>query len=199
MVNLRPGNPLYLNELGQLLVVLGRISDAKQFFVQALRLKPDYQVARTNLEAIEAYEQNLESSLYPPEMRLSPDDPVGQATPDIVIAMERQDWARADSLLDWAERARPDLVIPHWLRAGYYGRRGETAAAIGELETCLRLAPARPTVVQLLASLYVQTGNRAAAERLVAASLIEAKDDPVRVQALEAIRQGLNAPAPSGK
>ncbi|MFN8548879.1 MAG: tetratricopeptide repeat protein [Candidatus Eisenbacteria bacterium] len=191
IVNQRPGNPLYLNELGQLLAQLGRMGDARRFFVQALTLKPDYAVARTNLEAIESYERQMEDSLYPPEMRLAPGDPLDAATPVIVMAMEQKDWQKADSLITWAETTRPEIVLPHWLRAGYFGRRGDVAQSIAALERCQQLAPGRPTVVQLLASLYLQTGNRSAAERLVESSIAAAESDPARVQALTAIRAQL--------
>ncbi|MBK8229931.1 MAG: glycosyltransferase family 39 protein [Candidatus Eisenbacteria bacterium] len=194
IVNQRPNNPLYLNEFGQLLVVMGRIPEAKPFFVRALRLKPDYVVARTNLEGVEEFERRLEDSLYPPEMRLPQGDPLDEATPGIVVAMDQQQWAKADSLISWAERTRPDIVLPHWLRAGYHGRRGENAPAIAALERCQALAPGRPAIVQLLVQLLVQQGDRARAERVLAESIAAAASDPARLGALEQLRAAIQNP-----
>jgi len=183
-----PNNPRYLNELGQLLARVGRIPDAIDLFARALRIKPDYGTAQTNLEAMESMRQRLEESLYPPEMRLAPDDPVDRAVSAIVLAMNDERWSEADSLISWAEQERADHIVPHWLRAAFHVRRGETQLAIASLERCDRLAPARPAVVETLAKLYEEVGRPDDARRLIENAITLAAHDPIRRAALEQLR-----------
>lgn len=189
LVQMRPNNPLFLNELGQVFAQLQAVAEAQALFAQALRLKPDYDVARQNLEAIETLKRRMEDSLYPPEMRLPPDDPAGMLAPNIVGAMDRQEWATADSLIAFIERERPGHVLAPWLRAAYLARRGDQAGAIAALELCNRLAPGRATIVTYLAGYYVQLGRRADAEALFRNALAAAAGEPTRVEALERARE----------
>lgn len=183
-----PNNPRYLNELGQLLARVGRIPDAIDLFARALRIKPDYGAAQTNLEAMESMRQRLEESLYPPEMRLAPDDPVDRAVSAIVLAMNDERWSEADSLISWTEQERSDHIVPHWLRAAYHVRRQEPQLAIAALERCDRLAPARPAVIEMLAKLYEETGRSDDARRLIENAITLAAHDSIRRAALEQLR-----------
>lgn len=180
LVNLRPQNPLYLNELGQVLMQVGQVAQAGDFFARALRLKPDYVVARQNLETVETYKRRLEESLFPNEERLGPDDPVGLAVPPLVLAMEQGDWARADSLITWMEAERPSSILPSWFRAAYLARRGDYPGAMVHLEACNRRAPGRPAIVQNLATMYVQLNRIDDAKRLIAEAMHAAGEDPER-------------------
>lgn len=192
-----PNNPLYLNELGQLLLRTGNIPNAQALFTRALQVKPDYRVASDNLQVVETLLRRAEQQIYPPEMRLAPDDPISLHVPMIVQAMEAGEWTRADSLIAIAESERGDLVLPHWLRAAYYSRRGEPGAAIAALERCQQLAPCRPAIVELLVNLLTQQGERARAQSLVESCLATTTDDPDRQAGLQQIMQQIQAPSPS--
>ncbi len=194
LVALRPMNPLYLNQLGMLYVSNGRMPEAQTLFTRALRLKPDYTIAQQNLQLIEGYRQNLEEMLLPPEMRLADNDSTQVLFSEIGSALEVENWKTADSLLAIAERTRPGMVQPHWLRAGYLARRGQIAPAIAELGICARLAPGRPMIVQQLAALLQQAGRDREIEPLVVSSLQAAAGDSVRIRAFEGMLQQVRSP-----
>lgn len=191
LVALRPWNPLYLNELGQMLARRGEIEEARQLFIRALRIKPGYRTAQTNLQTMETYIRNLENQVFPPEMRLPDDDPMSNLMPVIVDRMNAGDWPGADSLITRLETERPDHVLTHWLRAAYYVRRGDNASGARELEVCDRLAPGRPAVVQLLAGLYIQLGRTKDIDPLFRRSLEAAKDDPTRLDQLQQLQKAV--------
>ncbi len=196
LVQLHPTNPLYLNELGLLLADNGDMAGAQDALTRALALKPDYEVAQRNLQTLSSYQQQLENMLVPADMRLAPTDSTQALFADAGAALEREDWSRADSLIRLSERARPNFVQPHWLRAGYWARKGSIDRAISELEICCRLAPGRPMVVQQLATLYHQTGRGQEIEPLLRASLEAAAGDSVRVKSFQAMLAELNKNKP---
>jgi len=194
----RPTNPLYLNELGQLLIRSGDMARAQTVLARALRLKPDYAVAQRNLETVVEFQRHMEDALIPPGMRLAEDDSM-MVTIDLASsALEQQDWPRADSLLRVAEGLRPDHVQPHWLRAAYHARREEFDQAIAALETCRRLAPGRPMIVDQLARLYTATGRTGSLDPLFRESLAAARGDSARVQGIEAVMRRASSGAPAG-
>src|SRR5690606_2759000 len=193
-VTQHPNNPLYLNELGQMLLRTGNVAAAQTLFTRALQIKPDYRVASDNLQVVETLLRRAEQQIYPPEMRLAPDDPVNVQVPIIVRAMEQQQWAQADSLIAITEAERGEVVLPHWLRAAYHARRGELPQAITALERCNRLAPCRPAIIELLANLRAQSGDRAGALRLVEGCLATTAD-PARQPELQRILDPLRSSA----
>jgi predicted Zn-dependent protease len=187
LVRLRPNNPLYLNELGQMLMRGNDLPTAQVLLQKALRLKPDYTIAQQNLDVVETYLRHLEQSLIPPEMHLAEDDPLTGASNRIVQAMDDEKWSEADSLIGWTEHERPGFVQPHWFRAAYDARRGDVPGAIAALERCQRLAPGRPMVVQQLVALYLKAGQSAKVEPLLVSSLAAARGDSTRAMALESM------------
>ncbi|MCA9726362.1 MAG: tetratricopeptide repeat protein [Candidatus Eisenbacteria bacterium] len=193
VVTQHPNNPLFLNELGQLLLRTGNVAGAQTLFTRALEIKPDYRVASDNLQVVESMLQHAEQQIYPSEMRLPPDDPIGLTVPQIVSAMDRADWAQADSLITLAEEQRGDIVLPHWLRAAYYARQGQLTPAIQSLETCQKLAPCRPAIVDLLASLLLQSGQKERGLRLVQDCARDVAGDPAREEPFRKILEGLQA------
>ncbi len=167
LVNSRPNNPLYLNELGRMLLQSGRWDISKNFFIRALEIKPDYSVAQQNLALATDIEMRTERNIYPSDMRIASDDPVKDLFGEAMNAMLSEDFATADSLLAEAERAKPDNVVPLWMRAGYYDRVGDTEGAIRTLRRCNELAPCRPAVVEQLASQLLRVGRRDEAIRVL--------------------------------
>ncbi|MEZ4650546.1 MAG: tetratricopeptide repeat protein [Candidatus Eisenbacteria bacterium] len=167
LVNQHPNNPLYLNEAARMFIQSGRWDIAKPLLLRALEIKPDYRTAQTNLEAVTQAELETERSLIPDEMRLPSDDPLNTTLAQIGRALQQGDAAMADSLITQIEQARPDHVLPHWMRAAWLARTGDLAGAMGALETCNRLAPCRPAIAGQLAQLYLQTGRDADARRLL--------------------------------
>lgn len=188
LVGAHPNNPLYLNEGGRMLLQAGRWDLAKGFFVRALEIKPDYRTAQTNLETVARMELEAERSLVPDEMRLPSDDPLNTTLTQIGIAMQQGRLAAADSLIAIAEAARPDHVLPHWMRGALAARAGDLPAATRALETCARLAPCRPGVVAQLGQLYVQTGRTEEARRLLDGCVANPPSEELRARLEETRR-----------
>lgn len=189
LIQVSPRNPLYLNELGQMLMQQMKVPEARALFVQALTIKPDYLVAQRNLETVETYLRNMENRIFPPEMTLPADHPVNRLVPVVVQLMTEENWAAADSLILEAETALPNHVLPHWLRAAYHMRRGDEARAEQELVICNRLAPGRPAIVELLVALYGRVGRPEDARKIIEESVAAAAGDPERTEQLRKIQE----------
>ncbi len=193
-LRMRPGNAGYLRDYGTWLGEAGRMSEAEAALTRAVRLDPDDEAATTALQEVVTLRMSLENALFPDEMRFDSDREFGAALPRIVDAMEQSRWAEADSLLSWAERAHGHMATTHWMRAGYYARRGDTAGAIAALERCQRIAPGRPGVVTQLTRFYLETGQSTKVPPLFRESLAAAGADSVVVRQLRMLARQIGLP-----
>lgn len=200
LVRLHPNNPEYLNEYGRLLFTLGQMPEAEGILSRAVQLRPAWTVAQRNLQQVMAQRMMIEESLFPEELRTKADQEYLRLVPVIIQAMQSENWALADSLLGWAETERGEMAMTHWLRAGYHARRGELDHSIRELESCSRIAPGRPAVMDQLTRLYLQTGRRDRVDPALRNAIEAAGGDSTRVRALEMIRRmaAASTAAPSG-
>lgn len=189
LVRLRPHNAEYLNEYGRLLHTQGQMPEAEAALSRAVQLRPNWTTAQRNLQEVMARRMQMEEYLFPDELRAKADPEYRRVVPDIIQAMQAGDWSLADSLLSWAETEREEMAMTHWLRAAYHARRGEQAEALAELESCNRIAPGRPAVVDQLTRLYLQTGKRERVEPMLQLALEAAGEDSSRIRALNTIRR----------
>jgi Flp pilus assembly protein TadD len=194
LVALRPGNASYLRDYGTWLGEAGRMNEAETALTQAVRLDPTDEAATASLQELVNMRTALENALFPDELRSMADPEFSAALSRMSDAMEQGRWGQADSLLSWAERTRGNLATTHWMRAGYFARRGDTASAISALERCQRIAPGRPGVVTQLTQLYVESGQTAKVAPLFRESIAAAGADSVVVRQLKLMAREIRLP-----
>lgn len=194
LVSQRPRNAAYLRDYGTWLGQTGRMAESEAALTQAVRLDPTDEAATRSLQEVVDMRMSMENSLFPDELRADGDAEYGTALPRIVDAMDQERWGQADSILSWAERTHGTLATTHWMRAGYWARRGNTAGATAALERCQRIAPGRPGVVAQLTRLYLESGQSAKVPPLFRESLAAAGADSVVVRQLKLLAREIRLP-----
>ena len=148
------------NNLGNVLVHEGKVSDAIGHYEQALRIKPDYAEAHSNLgnaleqagkigEAIAHYEQAL---------RIKPDfaeahNNLGSA---LYLAGKSEE---AIAQYEQTLRLKPDFALAHYNLGNALARVGRVPEAIEHYEQALRIKPDYAEAHENLGTALARTGN----------------------------------------
>jgi tetratricopeptide (TPR) repeat protein len=130
------------NNLGNVLKKQGRTEEAIKHYLQALRLKPDYERAHYNLgiayadsgmhkEAIEAYKQVI---------RINPDNAWAHNNLSNVYGALGM-YKEAIEECKKAIRINPDIAVTHYNLGNTYGESGMHKEAIEEFKKAIRIDP----------------------------------------------------------
>ena len=143
-VRLSPLHPESHHNRGVILERKGRTPEAIESYRTAVRYRPDYEPSRAALYRLTGSASAHSVSLTGPEKAAAT---IAEQASE---AAKRGDYARADSLLDEAERVAPDFALIYGYRANVAFLRGDTEAAIQALQEALRLEPDNALYLQNL-------------------------------------------------
>ncbi|HKW26482.1 MAG TPA: FG-GAP-like repeat-containing protein [Terriglobales bacterium] len=179
--------PRAWNNLGLLAAQEGRMSEAVQYFQQALRLNPDYVVALENLG--NAYRQQRQwdqaRTAFEQALAVNPESPGANYGLAMVYAAS-DDSAHTYEYLQKALQYRPDYPEALNNLGVLYVRTGRRDEAISTLQKCISMASAFDQCYLNLARIYTLEGNRSEA-RAVLLQLL--KQQPGHAQALKALQE----------
>lgn len=158
--NTQPRKALTFNLKGSILLAKGNAAAARDEFVHATRLQPDYLPAAMNLAQLDARAgkldlarghllqvikhnpKNVDAPLALAELEMSSGHPV-----------EARRW------LEKAAQAQPGSFKPRYAQARLTFGNGDFKQAIPQLQAALKLAPEHAEALNMLAYAYLQTGQ----------------------------------------
>ena len=176
LVNEHPQHPLYLNQLAAVKMLAGDPEVARVLLRRALEIKPDYETAQINLQALEETERRVRSLTLPDELAGS--------DADVMLAVNRAAGALrsgrlelADSLSREALARYPDAPIAQLMRGMILLRSDRSAEATDLLTHVVRQAPGRAMSTGLAVEALMRDGRAQEAHALARESLAAAQDE----------------------
>jgi tetratricopeptide (TPR) repeat protein len=148
LLMLHPYNPLYLNQLAAILMLQNRFGEARMLLHAALKLMPDYEVARINLEEIEKIETNAAQLAFPPELSPQPDTAMMELNVALMAAQNSSDLAAMDSLTLHGLNQFPEAPFVHYMRGFCLLMLGRLDDALPMLERAVEEVPGRFVLTQ---------------------------------------------------
>jgi tetratricopeptide (TPR) repeat protein len=177
LVSLYPNVPLYHNELGTLFMTLGDLPRARAELERAVVLDSDYGTALQNLRVLSQQEKQIEEFMVPPEMSISPSDPLHEISQQLVRALGRRDVAAVDSLAAVARDMRPDHILGDIMQGMVRVQTGSWETALPFLEASNDKAPGRAYLIRPLVSCYVELNRTEEAVSVLDQAIEDAADD----------------------
>lgn len=198
--------------LGDLLVNCNRVAraDGEAFLEEALRLNPKNvsATASLGLAKLLASRRNDADRLYARAVELGTREwlPYAFVADSLLdhVSPSEEDLAKARALYEKAVALNPDASHAYaGIGMTYVNGDGDPAVGIAALETAVRLDPRNGDAFANLALLYIRTGRRADAVKIIDGPLADASDRRLRVRdallmadandAIDQIRQGKKA------
>ena len=135
------GNDLAHNNFGMMLMMEGKIDEARAHFAEAVRIRPDNAVAHVNLGWALATQGHPDAARaeYVEALRIDPEQP--DAHFNLGIALGKVGSEEALFHLEEAVRLRPDRSQYHRVLGRMLAERGRRADAIARYQEALRLNP----------------------------------------------------------
>jgi tetratricopeptide (TPR) repeat protein len=177
LVSLYPEVPLYHNELGTLCMSLGQLPRARAELERAVVLDPNYGTALQNLRVLSQQQKQIEEFVVPPEMSISPNDPLHEISQQLVRALTRKDVATVDSLAAVAREMRPDHVLADVMQGMVRIQTGSLETALPFLKASNEKAPGRAYLMRQLVSCYVELNRAEEAVSALDQAIEDAADD----------------------
>ena len=166
-VNLRkklPDNPVPVNLLGVARLGKNDLEGAREAFEEALRLQPDFVVARVNLALLDQQQGDLEAARQQLDKALA----AGRNDLNVLMArarLERQAGNQA-AALNWFRKAHernPDAVAPALVLIDHYLSAGEPFEALNVANAIYERQPKDPRVLEALARSQLAAGEASGA------------------------------------
>ena len=192
LVRINPFSPELFNNLGTMYVKIGYYDQARAALETALRLQPDYQVARDNLEGLRA--QGLAPG--------APDeaDPYLAAQDRIVDLVRAEEFAAAEDSLRAAMRTygadRPELIA---LEGTLLLAEKKPEEAVRRFESVRAKLGKNPLFLNNLAAAYAQAGKREKARAVWKEALAIQPDNERIRRSLAQVQAEIDSVAAAGR
>jgi len=190
LLELHPRNPLYLNQLGTIKLMRGDFAASRRLLAEALRISPGYEVARSNLRAVDDAQKRQSALVLPEEVSQAVDPRLVQLGALAIEAMNTQRMDRADSLTAAGMRDFPDDPLAWYMRGALLLRMGRAAEAVEPLLRLSRAVPGRGMTTTLAAEALLAVGRRQDAIALARENLARAADE-INRERIASLLQGL--------
>jgi putative PEP-CTERM system TPR-repeat lipoprotein len=160
LVQAAPSDPNVANLAGAVYLARGDMANARSSFTRAVALRPGYTAAVLNLVQIELKDGHIEAA----RKRLlnaiaaNPHDALAMLGLAYVASAANDEPAFVSWLQKSAD-ANPAFARPRVILAGYYQQKGDLTRALSIARDLLQNHPNDPSVLQLLGTLQLQTGN----------------------------------------
>lgn len=178
------------NNLGLLAARAGDRTQAIGYFLEALKLSPDHQIALDNLGSAYRQEKRWDDALktYEHALTLNPDDPEANYGLGMVFA-QQDDTVRAFESLQKALQLRP--VYPEALNnlGILYLRTQRRDEAVASFEECIRVAPAFEQAYLNLARVYAVEDAPEKARAVLEDLLKRHPGDPAALNMMEQLKR----------
>jgi putative PEP-CTERM system TPR-repeat lipoprotein len=156
----QPDNPLPRNLRGGVYMAKRDYKAARSSFEKAQALKPGDIASAGSLALIDIQEGKADDARKRYERMLEKDPKNEQILLSLaeVTAMTRENPDEAKAIIDKAIAANPQSVKPRLALIGYYGRRGDSRAALSAAQAAQSLFPNDPQIVDAVGSSELATG-----------------------------------------
>lgn len=188
-----PSSPEAHANLGIVLANLGRLDEAADEFVIALRLSPDHFVSMVNLARIRTLRGQFEEAgkAYEEILDSYPEEPISLVNLSYIY-LQTGKVEEATEVLEKAIGANSAAVSPRYLMAISSLKLGKTHEAIRQLRFAARTEVRSPAIHQALGLAYIMAGDAKGAVRSFKTALTLAPEMKYAVYALANVlkRQG---------
>jgi protein O-GlcNAc transferase len=145
--------PIYLNDLANILKKQGKISAARDFYLQSIKLYPGYFQAYTGLGNLFLEQADYDSAMNYYQQSLTLNDIDAAVYNNMgIISGRRAMWQEAVNYFQKVTQLRPDLIFSWYNLAMTYERLAETEKARQCYQKVLELEPGN-----ILLGLYTET------------------------------------------
>ncbi|MCK4303961.1 MAG: tetratricopeptide repeat protein, partial [Candidatus Eisenbacteria sp.] len=159
LVQHHPRHPGYLNQLGAIRMLQGSFDAAKQLFLRALEISPNYQVALINLRTAKRAEEEAPTLAFPEDMTPPPESELWKLGGEALQALQAQAWDKADSLTSVGLAKFPGDPLASYLRGAFLLRAGRPQESAELLTQVVRMAPGRMLTTNVAARALMAAGS----------------------------------------